>query len=193
MLCVVSLCETLRLAIDDQADAALLPKLHLLDLVCGNVSKPRLLQKARELLVFRFIDCKFDKIHSCWLSNLWQVTTFGHHLGRWLRLLGHVDERTVGIACVAEGIARSELVVEDLQRKRPIKASGSQALHESLKVQFSLTWEAAVVTTPREGVHSQLGCVGHPNQKDSISGDVDNAIEFSLPGEDVEGVQRESE
>ena len=114
MLCVVSLCETLRLPIDDQADAALLPKLHLLDLVCSNVSKPRLLKKARELLVFRFIDCKLDKIHSCWLSNLWQVTTFGHHLGRWLRLLGHVDERAVGITRMTEGITRSELVVEDL-------------------------------------------------------------------------------
>ena len=59
--------------IDDQADATLLPKLHLLDLVCGNVSKPRLLKKARELLVFRFIDCKLYKIHTCWLSNLWQI------------------------------------------------------------------------------------------------------------------------
>ena len=114
MLCVVSLCETLRLAIDDQADAALLPKLHLLDLVRGNVSKPRLLQKARELLVFRFIDCKLYKIHTCWLSNLWQVTTFGHHFGRWLRLLGHLDERAVGITRMTEGITRPELIIKDL-------------------------------------------------------------------------------
>ena len=99
---------------DEQTDAAMLTKLHLLDLVCGNVSKPCLLKKARELLVFRFIDCKFYKIHSCWLSSLWQVTTFDHHLGLWLRLLGHVDERAVGVTCVVKGITRSELVVEDL-------------------------------------------------------------------------------
>ena len=81
MLCMISLCETLRLPIDDLTDAAPLPKLHLLDLVSGNVSKTRLLQKTSELLVFRFTDCKFDKIHTCWLSNLWLILTFGHHLG----------------------------------------------------------------------------------------------------------------
>ena len=43
MLCMISLCETLRLPIDDQTDAALLPQLHLLNLVSGNVSKSRLL------------------------------------------------------------------------------------------------------------------------------------------------------
>ena len=82
MFCVISLRETLRLTIDDQADAVLLPKLHSLDLVGGNMSKSCLLKKTSELLVLRFIDSKFDKVHTYRLVNLWQTPTLRHHLGR---------------------------------------------------------------------------------------------------------------
>ena len=45
MFCVISLRKTLRLPIDDQVDATLLPKLHLLDLVCSEMSEPCLFKE----------------------------------------------------------------------------------------------------------------------------------------------------
>ena len=75
--------------------------------------------------MFGFIDSKFDKVYTCRLGNLWQTPTLRYHLGRWLSLLGYVDERAVGVTRVTERITGPELIVEDLQRKRSIKAGRS--------------------------------------------------------------------
>ena len=87
------------------------------------------------------------------------------------------------------GLGLAEVVVEDLQRPRPVVARGLHVAHEGGQVEAALAREAAVVAAPLEHVHAQHRRVGQLQEEDLVAGDALDLGRVAAAREDVERVQ----
>ena len=112
----------------------------------------------------------------------------GRH-GGGAHLLAQGQQRAARVDGDAVGLGLAEVVVEDLQRPRPVVARGLHVAHEGGQVEPALAREAAVVAAPLEHVHAQHGRVGQLQEEDLVAGDALDLRRVAAAREDVERVQ----
>ena len=111
--------------------------------------------------------------------------------------LGELIEQEAQRAMAVDGKAargaRTELVVEDLERQRAVITGRRQRLHEIEHRQLALAREVAEVPAPRQIVHLQQRRVGQLHQEDAVAGNGADGAEIGAARQDMEGIEHQSD
>ncbi len=147
-------------------------------------------EQRRQLFGFRLVGRELDELDPAHPNALRHRGNVDRDVGLGADHLVHqVDQRAAAIDGDRLGRAAAELVVEDLERQRPVIAGGGDGAHEVGDRQIALARHVAEVAAPVEQVHVDARSVGELHDEDAIAGDGADRPDVDAPRQRVEGIE----
>ena len=161
--------KAVRIGVEDEVDGALRPARHRLRLVLPDLAEPEPGEQAGQRLHGSFADGELDELDAEAFRPRRQHELAARRPLRPSQLVHQVDQRAMAVDGDAARRAGPELVVEDLERQRPVIAGRQDRLHEIDEREFALAREAAEMAAPLQHVHVEPRRVGELDEEDLVA------------------------
>ena len=150
------------LLVEHQIGAALAIEVHGLRPMPAGVTEAERAHEAREGLACGLVDSELQELDAGQRGRRRQAGAVSRHRF-------DVDERAQPVARRHPGRGGAEVVIENLQRQRPVVAGGEDRAHEAGHVQVALAGKVAEMAAPGQDIHVEPRRIGQLHEEDLVA------------------------